>query len=71
MGDNNEQSLRGLLTANGLVVSLYSILIYLKLSNISNSTIIDEACFTAYCYCWVNSFKSVQCVQESMMINKD
>ena len=40
-------------------------------SNISNSTIIDEDCFAAYCYFWMNLFKSVQCVQESMMINKN
>ena len=43
----------------------------MKLSNISNSTIMDEECLAAYCYCWMNLFKSIQCVQESMMINKN
>ena len=35
----------GLLTAIGLVISLYFISIYLKLSNVSNSSFIDEDCF--------------------------
>ena len=34
----------------------------LKLSNESNSTIIDEDCFTAYCYCWMYLFKGANCV---------
>ena len=45
--DHNGQSLGGILAAIGLVISLYYILIYLKLSNISNSSIIDEDCFAA------------------------
>ena len=60
--DHNGQSLGCLLSAIGLVISLYSILIYLKLSNVSNSTIIDEDWFAAYFYFWMNLFKSVQCV---------
>ena len=59
------------MTTIGLIISLYYILIYLKLSNVSNSIIIDEDCFAAYYYFWMNLFKSVQCVQESMMINKN
>ena len=69
--DHNGQSLGGLLAAIGLVISLYYISIYLKLNNVSNSTIIDDDCFAAYCYFWMNLFKSVQCVQESMIINKN
>ena len=50
------------MAAIGLVISLYYILIYLKLSNVSNSTIIDEGRFAAYYYFWMNLFNSVQCV---------
>ena len=56
---------------NNSVKLLLALSIYLKSSNISNSTIIDEDCFAAYYYFWRNLFKSVQCVQESMMINKN
>ena len=37
---------------------------YLKLSNVSNSTIINEDWFAVYCNSWMHLFKSVQCVQE-------
>ena len=50
------------------MISQYYILIYLKLSNVSNSINIDEDCFAAYCYFWMNLFKSDQCVQESMTV---
>ena len=59
------------LAAIGLVISLYHILIYSKLRNVSNITIIDEDCFATHCYFWMNLFKRVQCIQESMMINKN
>ena len=59
------------MAAIGLVISLYYIFIYLKLSDVSNSSFIDEDRFAAYCYFWMYLFKSVQCVQESMVINRN
>ena len=60
--DRNGESLRALLAAIGLVTSLYYKLIYLKLSNVSNSSIIDDVVVHTVTFGWIylrafNAFK--------------
>ena len=53
----NEKSFGGLLTANGQVIALYSIGIYLKISKVYDCNVIYLDFFVAY---WLHSYECFQ-----------